>query len=100
MAVRFARMRALSARSDGSTAPRVRSSDPGHGLRNLGVTMCADAVRGDEQHDVVIIGAGVAGMSCALECFDVQLATVVFEVHERPGGQLVEIPHSIKNVAT
>jgi thioredoxin reductase (NADPH) len=62
--------------------------------------MCADAVREDEQHDVVIIGAGVAGVSCALECFDIQLDTVVFEAHERPGGQLVEIPHSVRNVAT
>jgi thioredoxin reductase (NADPH) len=53
----------------------------------------------EEEHDVVIVGAGAAGVSCALECFDIQLDTAVFETHERPGGQLVEIPHSVRNVA-
>jgi thioredoxin reductase (NADPH) len=53
----------------------------------------------EELHDVVIVGAGVAGVSCALECFDIQLGTAVFEAHERAGGQLVEIPHSARNVA-
>jgi thioredoxin reductase (NADPH) len=62
--------------------------------------MSADAVRGDERRDVVIVGGGVAGVSCALECVDIQLDTAVFEAYERPGGQLVEIPHSVRNVAT
>jgi thioredoxin reductase (NADPH) len=62
--------------------------------------MCADAVRGDERCDVVIVGAGVAGVSCALECVDIQLDTALFEANERPGGQLVEIPHSVRNVVT
>jgi thioredoxin reductase (NADPH) len=53
-----------------------------------------------EDHDVVIVGAGVAGVSCALECFDIRLDTVVFETGTRPGGQLAEIPHSVRNVAT
>ena len=61
--------------------------------------MSAGAVHGEEQRDVVIVGAGTAGVSCALECFDIQLDTAVFEAHERPGGQLVEIPHSVRNVA-
>src|SRR6476660_8232379 len=61
--------------------------------------MCSDAVRGEEQHDVVIVGAGIAGVSCALECFDIQLDTVVFEAGEHPGGQLGEIPHSVRNIA-
>jgi thioredoxin reductase (NADPH) len=39
-------------------------------------------------------------VSCALECFDIQLDTAVFEAEEHPGGQLVEIPHSVRNVAT
>jgi thioredoxin reductase (NADPH) len=56
-------------------------------------------VPGAEQHDVAIIGAGVAGVSCALECFDIQLDTVMFEADERPGGQLVEIPNSVRNIA-
>ena len=59
-----------------------------------------DAVHGDERRDVVIVGAGVAGVSCAIECVDIQLDTAVFETHGRPGGQLVEIPHSVRNVAT
>jgi thioredoxin reductase (NADPH) len=59
-----------------------------------------DAVHGDERRDVVIIGAGVAGVSCAIECVDVQLDTAVFETQGRPGGQLVEIPHAVRNVAT
>ena len=62
--------------------------------------MCADAVHREEQRDVVVVGAGVAGVSCALECFDIQLDTAVFEANERPGGQLVEIPHSVRNIAT
>jgi thioredoxin reductase (NADPH) len=62
--------------------------------------MDADAIRGEEQRDVVIVGAGAAGVSCALECFDIQLDTTVVETLERPGGQLVEIGHSVRNVAT
>ena len=54
----------------------------------------------EEQRDVVIVGAGVAGISCGLECFDIQLDTVVVETDERPGGQLVEITHPLHNVAT
>ena len=57
-------------------------------------------IHGEEQRDVVIVGAGPAGISCALECFDIQLDTAVFEADERPGGQLVEIEHSVRNVAT
>jgi thioredoxin reductase (NADPH) len=57
--------------------------------------MCADTI-----HDVVIVGAGVAGISCALECFDIQLDAVVFDTDERLGGQLVEITHPLHNVAT
>jgi len=51
------------------------------------------------ERDVVIVGAGVAGVSCALECFDIQLDTLVFEADARAGGQLAEIPHSVRNVA-
>ena len=66
--------------------------------RDPEVTMCTDAIDGEEQLDVVILGAGTAGVSCALECFDIQLDTAVFEADERPGGQLVEIPHSVRNL--
>jgi thioredoxin reductase (NADPH) len=61
--------------------------------------MSAEAIHGEEQHDVVIVGAGTAGVSCALECFDIQLDAVVLEADERPGGQLVEIVNSVRNVA-
>src|SRR5207237_5550118 len=47
--------------------------------RDPEVTMCADTIHGEQQRDVVIIGAGTAGTSCALECFDIQLDTVVLE---------------------
>jgi thioredoxin reductase (NADPH) len=57
-------------------------------------------VQVEEQHDVVIIGAGVAGLSCALECSDIQLDTVVLEESETVGGQVAEIPHTVRNVAT
>jgi thioredoxin reductase (NADPH) len=52
-----------------------------------------------KQHDVVIVGAGPAGVSCALECFDIQLDIVAFDTEPRPGGQLVEITNSVRNVA-
>ena len=51
-----------------------------------------------ERHDVVIVGAGAAGLSCALECVDVRLDTVVYEAGVRVGGQLIEIPHLVRNV--
>ena len=54
---------------------------------------------GEEQvHDVVIVGGGVAGINAALELVDVRLDVVVLEAGARLGGQLAEIPHSIRNV--
>jgi len=53
----------------------------------------------EHRHDVVIVGGGAAGVSCALECIDVRLDTVLFEAQDRAGGQLSEIPHSVRNVA-
>jgi thioredoxin reductase len=53
----------------------------------------------DDEHDVVIVGAGPAGVNCALECHDIQLDTVVFEATGELGGQLNEIHHSVRNVA-
>jgi thioredoxin reductase (NADPH) len=54
---------------------------------------------GEEQHDVVVVGGGVAGVNCALECFDIQLDTVLVEASAVLGGQLPEILHSVRNVA-
>jgi thioredoxin reductase (NADPH) len=61
--------------------------------------MCANASRGEEHRDVVIVGAGIAGVSCAIECVDIQLDTAVYEADDGPGGQLAEIPHSVRNIA-
>jgi thioredoxin reductase (NADPH) len=54
---------------------------------------------GEEQHDVVVVGGGVAGVNCALECFDIQLDTVLVEAGATLGGQLPDILHSVRNVA-
>ena len=48
--------------------------------------------------DVVIVGGGVAGTSCALECLDIRLDTVVYESNAAVGGQIAQIPHSVRNV--
>ena len=45
----------------------------------------------DGRHDVVIIGAGTAGTSCALECFDIQLDTAVFETHEQILSKTIQL---------
>jgi thioredoxin reductase (NADPH) len=54
---------------------------------------------GEEHHDVVVVGGGVAGVNCALECFDIQLDTILVEASAALGGQLSEILHSVRNVA-
>jgi thioredoxin reductase (NADPH) len=53
-----------------------------------------------QQHDVVIVGGGPAGVSAALECHDINLDVVVLEAGFALGGQLVEISHPVRNVAT
>jgi thioredoxin reductase (NADPH) len=56
-------------------------------------------VQREEQHDVVVVGGGPAGISGALECFDIKLDTIVLESQSAVGGQLVEIRHPVRNVA-
>ncbi len=56
-------------------------------------------VRTNAVHDVVVIGAGAAGVSAAIECFDIQLDVVVLEAASRVGGQIDQIPHTVRNVA-
>jgi thioredoxin reductase (NADPH) len=48
-------------------------------------------------HDVVIIGAGPAGLSAALWCDELGLDTLVLEQSEQTGGQLHSIYGPIKN---
>ena len=48
---------------------------------------------------MVIIGGGMAGVSCALECYDIQLSTILLEMRAQVGGQINEIPFHVRNVA-
>jgi thioredoxin reductase (NADPH) len=55
---------------------------------------------GPGHHEVVVIGGGAAGVSAALECVDMKLDTVLLEAGRALGGQLAEIFHSVRNVAS
>jgi thioredoxin reductase (NADPH) len=48
-------------------------------------------------HDVVIIGAGPAGLSAALWCDELGLDTLVLEQSEQIGGQLLSIHGPVEN---
>jgi thioredoxin reductase (NADPH) len=48
-------------------------------------------------YDVIIIGAGPAGLSAALWCDELGLDTLVLEQHEEVGGQLLHVYNSIEN---
>lgn len=48
-------------------------------------------------HDVIIIGAGPAGLSAALWCDQLGLDTLVLEAGAEVGGQLLSIHHEIEN---
>jgi thioredoxin reductase (NADPH) len=59
----------------------------------------AGSAGAEDHHQVVIIGGGMAGVSCALECYDIQLDTVLLETEAQVGGQVTEIPFNVRNVA-
>lgn len=48
-------------------------------------------------HDVIIIGAGAAGLSAALWCDGLGLDTLVLEAGAEVGGQLLSIHHAVEN---
>jgi thioredoxin reductase (NADPH) len=48
-------------------------------------------------HDVLIIGAGPAGISAARWCDELGLDTLVLEQKEEVGGQLLSVHHPIEN---
>jgi thioredoxin reductase (NADPH) len=48
-------------------------------------------------HDVIIIGAGPAGLAAAFWCNDLGLDTLVLEQDERVGGQLLSVYNPITN---
>jgi thioredoxin reductase (NADPH) len=54
----------------------------------------------ERQHDVVVIGGGPAGVNAALECKDINLDVLLLEAGTALGGQLPEISHPVRNVAT
>lgn len=49
--------------------------------------------------EVIIIGAGPAGISCALECIDSKIEPIILERNEEIGGQLSLIPSAVLNFA-
>src|SRR2546429_2668151 len=48
-------------------------------------------------HDVIIIGAGAAGLSAASWCDELGLDTLVLEESGQVGGQLLRVYHPIEN---
>jgi len=48
-------------------------------------------------HDVIIIGAGPAGLSAALWCDELGLDTLVLEEAEETGGQLLRVHNAVEN---
>jgi thioredoxin reductase (NADPH) len=67
--------------------------------KHLLVGRSVGGVPPEHSYDVVVIGAGAAGVSAAIECDDIQLDVVVLEAAGKVGGQIDQIPHTVRNVA-
>lgn len=52
-----------------------------------------------EKVDVIVLGAGPAGVNCALELHECKISYLVIDRNARPGGQLPDIPSLVYNVA-
>lgn len=63
-------------------------------LRNVRVTSNIKHV------DVIVLGAGPAGISCALELNASKINCLVIDRNQAPGGQLADIPTPVTNLAT
>lgn len=50
-------------------------------------------------YEVIIIGGGIAGISCALELHDSKVDYLVIDANQRIGGQLPDIDNTIRNYA-
>ena len=46
-----------------------------------------------ERYDLIVIGAGPAGLSAAIEASKRGLKTIVFDENKKPGGQLFKQIH-------
>lgn len=57
----------------------------------------ADKARNTGDFDVVIVGAGPAGLSAGIWCADLGLSAVILEKEPEPGGQLSRIYNPILN---
>lgn len=54
----------------------------------------------DAQIDVIILGAGPAGINCALELNETKINFLILERHGHLGGALADIPSEIGNLAS
>src|SRR6478672_1205583 len=50
-----------------------------------------------ENWDLIVIGAGPAGLSAAIWGSDLGLRTLVLELRSEPGGQLLSVHNPVKN---
>src|ERR1044071_1649529 len=78
-------------RPAGRVGPRTRRGGGGASRR------AAQADAESLMHDVIIIGAGPAGLSAALWCDELGLDTLVVEREGEVGGQLLRVHNPVEN---